>query len=59
MSPPKQKRRLCGTALRNANLAGAYRLLTLLQGPFAYVFWLIEQRKAWLEDRLDNERSGR
>ena len=29
--PPKEKRRLCGTALRNTELLAAYRLLPVLQ----------------------------
>jgi hypothetical protein len=54
---PKQKRRLCGTALRKLRLLGAYRLLSLFQGPFGFVFWFIEQRIAMLQDRFDHERS--
>jgi hypothetical protein len=56
LAPPKKKRRLCGTALR-IELAAAYRALTLLQAPFAFLFWLIEERKARLQDRLENERN--
>jgi hypothetical protein len=55
-SPPKQKRRLCGTALSNTQLATAYRALSVLQAPFGFVFWLIEQRKAKLQDCIENER---
>jgi hypothetical protein len=58
MTPRKQKRRLCGTALRNTQLSTAYRALNVLQAPFGFVFWLIEQRKARLQDRIDNEGSG-
>jgi hypothetical protein len=57
-APPKQKRRLCRTALRKLRLLGAYRLLSLLQAPFGSAFWFIEQRIATLQDRFDNERSG-
>jgi hypothetical protein len=56
-SSPKAKRRLCGTALGNAELMGAYRVLALLQAPFGFVFWLLEQTKAKLQDRIDNEGS--
>lgn len=56
IGPPKTKRRFYGTALR-IELAAAYRALTLLQAPFAFLFWLIEERKARLQDRLENERS--
>jgi hypothetical protein len=58
LAPPKQKRRLCGTALRKQRLLGAYRLLCILQAPFGFAFWSIEQRIATLQDRFDNERSG-
>ena len=34
-----------------------YHALTLVQRPFGFVFWLIEQRKARLQDRFENERS--
>jgi hypothetical protein len=56
LAPPKQKRRLCGTALRNAELLLAYRLLAILQAPFAFMFWLIEQRKGRFADRIENGR---
>ena len=56
MKPPlKAKRGLCRTALQVAQLQSEYHALRLLQAPFAYVFWLIEQRRAWLQDRLANE----
>jgi hypothetical protein len=35
-----------------------YHALRLLQAPFTYVFWAIEQRKALLQDRIENERSA-
>ena len=34
-----------------------YHALRLVQLPFGFVFWLIEKRKAWLQDRIDNRRS--
>jgi hypothetical protein len=36
-----------------------YNALHLLQAPFGFVFWLIEQQKARLQDRIENERSAR
>jgi hypothetical protein len=56
-SPPKEKRGV-QAALKTAELIRAYRLLTFLQAPFAFTFWLIEQRKARLQDRMENERGG-
>jgi hypothetical protein len=57
LAPPKQKRRRCETALRTDQLSKAHSALTVLQAPFSFVFWLIERRKATLQDRIDNERS--
>jgi hypothetical protein len=56
-APPRKRRALCGSALRNTELIRAYRLLTFLQTPFGFVFWKIEQVKGQLQDRFDNERS--
>jgi hypothetical protein len=56
MTAGKKKRRLCATALRNTELSTAYHALDLIQAPFGFVFSLIEQRKAKLQDRIDNER---
>jgi hypothetical protein len=47
-SPPKEKRGV-GTALKTAELLIAYRLLAILQAPFGFVFWRIEQRKACID----------
>jgi hypothetical protein len=55
--PPRKEKRGVRTALKTAELIRAYHLLHLLQAPFGFVFWLIEQRKATLQDRIDNERS--
>ena len=54
---PKEKRGV-GTALKTAELSGAYHLLHLLQAPFGFVFWLVEQRKAKLQDCIENGRHG-
>jgi len=58
MTPPKEERRLCGTALGSAERMRAYRMLALLQAPFGFVFWLLEHAKANLQDRIENERSA-
>jgi len=54
--PPKQERRLYETALRNAQLAAAYRLLAFSQAPFGFVFWKVEQRKARSEIARERRR---
>ena len=41
--PPKAKRGPCGPALQVLECQLALSRSRLLQGPFAYVFWLIEQ----------------
>jgi hypothetical protein len=56
--PPKQKRARAKSAFPNTKLVRGYRLLDFLQAPFGFVFWLIEQRKSRLKDRIDNERSS-
>jgi hypothetical protein len=56
MSPPgKEKPLLGGEGLRKLTTRAAYHALNKLQAPFGFVFWLIEQRKAWIEDRLANQ----
>ncbi len=55
----KRKRGPAKTALHSFKLLLEYRALGLLQRPFGYLFWLIEQRKARLLDRIENERSER
>jgi len=54
-APPKQKRRLCGTALRKLRLRGAYHATGIFTNVFGGPFWFLEQRKARLRDRIDNE----
>jgi hypothetical protein len=58
MSLPKEKR-AGESALQTAELRLTYRLLNILQAPFGFLFWMIEQRKARLQDRIYNERSDR
>ena len=55
----KAKRGLCGTALQVLDWKLEYHVLHFLQGPFTYVFWLIERRKARLRDLLANEERER
>jgi len=55
LGPPKQKRRLCGTALRKLRLHGAYHANALLATMFGAAFWFFEQRRWRGADRLDTE----
>lgn len=55
--PVKEKgRRFCYRP--DERLTVGYRLLGLLQAPFGKIFWFIEQRKARIQDRIENERSS-
>lgn len=56
-APTKRKRRRSRTALQDSKLPLEYRLLDLVQAPFGFAFWFIEQRKSRIEDRVENERS--
>lgn len=56
MSPPKQKRRLCGTALRKLRLLGAYHLAAFHAKLFEKPFWFFEQRRGRLADELERRR---
>jgi hypothetical protein len=58
MSPPPKEKRGLETALKTAELRTAYRILSLLQTPFGFVFWYTEQHKAQLQDRISNEWSA-
>jgi hypothetical protein len=51
--PIKSEGRLCGAALRKLKLRAAYRVLENFQRPFAWLFWLIEQRKARIDLELE------
>jgi hypothetical protein len=35
----------------------SYRILDVLQAPFDFAFWRIEQAKARIQDQIDNGRS--
>ena len=54
--PGKTKPRFGGAGLRKLTTQAEYQALDLLQVPFGFVFWKIEQRKARLQDRIDNKR---
>jgi hypothetical protein len=54
---PKAKRAPAKSAFQNAQLLRAYCFLNIVQAPFAFAFWMIEQRKARLLDRIECERS--
>jgi hypothetical protein len=56
VNPPPKEKRGVEAALKPGQLTVAYRVLSLLQAPFGFVFWLIEQRKARLQDRIANEK---
>jgi hypothetical protein len=58
MKPPNKIGALLHAPVLKLQLRVGYRLLALLQAPFGFVFWLIEQRKARLQDRIENERSA-
>ena len=55
----KKKRGPCATAFHNVELPITYHALCFVQRPFGWVFWLIEQRKARLQDRVENRRDNR
>jgi hypothetical protein len=58
LAPPKQKRGLCGTALRKLRLRVAYHIAAfgpkLLENPY----WFWESRRSRLEYLLENERGA-
>ena len=58
MRPAINKERgLAEVALQRTKLPTSYQALRLVQRPFGWVFWFIEQRKAQIQDRFENERS--
>jgi hypothetical protein len=58
-APQKEKPLHGGKGLRKLTRKRVYNALDLVQTPFGFVFWLIEQRKARLQDRIDNEENDR
>jgi hypothetical protein len=57
MSAPRKKKRGPCAAAFHVELPITYHALCFVQRPFGWVFWLIEQRKARLQDRIANTRS--
>jgi|GEM_PF-2223825 hypothetical protein len=57
MSPPKTKRDLCRTALRNLELRTAYHSMVLLAKVFEKPFWFFEQQRGRLFNLVENSRS--
>jgi hypothetical protein len=56
-APPKPRRGPQQAASKVSKFHAEYRVLDIVQAPFGFVFWLIEQRKARLQDRIANTRS--
>jgi hypothetical protein len=57
MRAKKEKARsVCYRA--NKRLPVGYQILALVQAPFGYVFWFLEQRKARIQDQIENERQA-
>jgi hypothetical protein len=58
MEPPKKKKPGAGKQtgrISTKRLRISYRVLRLLQAPFGFVFWLLEQQRSRLQDRMENE----
>lgn len=58
-TPPKKKpgELASKTGRKLLTKSAKYHALDLLQAPFRFVFWHIEQAKARIQDRIENERS--
>jgi hypothetical protein len=52
LGPPEEKPLLGGEGLRKLTTTAAYHALDLLQAPFGFVFWFIEQRVLGLMDEI-------
>jgi hypothetical protein len=59
MTEAKEKPRLGGAGLRKLTTQAAYNALRLLQVPFCWGGWVLEQRASKLQDQLANEGSDR
>jgi hypothetical protein len=55
--PPKKKRGRAKTAFPNVELTVVYHTAAFLAKMFERPFWLFEQWRGRLLDRIDNERS--
>jgi hypothetical protein len=60
MNPPKKQpgELVSKTGPISTRLRIIYGLLDVLQRPFGFTFWRIEQAKAWIHDRTANVASG-
>jgi hypothetical protein len=56
--PPAKEKARSFSYRASERLPLGYQLLALVQAPFGYVFWLLEHRKARIQDRIENERSS-
>jgi hypothetical protein len=56
-SPPNEKPLLGGKGLRELTMELAYHALNLVQAPFGFLFWLIEQRKAHIDVERERRRT--
>jgi hypothetical protein len=52
---PKKERGQLASKTAHKRIKAEYHALDFVQAPFRFVFWLIEQRKSRLQDRLANE----
>ena len=55
----KKKRGLCGAAFQTVKLQASYLSAAFLANIFGVPFWLFEQERTRLLDRIDNQRSSR
>jgi hypothetical protein len=57
--PPKAKRAPAKSALQKLQLLAAYRTAAILTTSFGWPFWISEQWRGRLADRIDNEEHDR
>ena len=57
LAPPKEKRAPTKSALPKLRLLATYRVAAVLATTFGLPFWLSEQWRGRLQDRIDNARS--
>ena len=55
--PTKRKRAPAKSALPKLRLLATYRVAAVFATTFGWPFWLSEQWRRRLQDRIDNERS--
>jgi hypothetical protein len=59
MTWPKAKRAPAKSALQKLRLPAAYRIAALFATTFGWPFWLSEQWRARVADRIENEKDDR